>query len=74
MANVEIRIAGHIDPSWAEWLDGFTLTHLPEGQTLLVGTVSDQAGLYGLISKLRDLGAVLISVHYGNDPPLEFPA
>jgi len=41
---------------------------------LLSGTVSDQAGLYGLIAKLRDLGAVLIAVHYGDDPTLEFPA
>lgn len=73
MANVEIRIAGHIDPSWADWLDGFTLTHLPGGQTLLSGEVQDQAGLYGLIAKLRDLGAVLVSVHYGDEPPLEFP-
>lgn len=41
---------------------------------MLSGTVSDQAGLYGLIAKLRDLGAVLIAVHYGDDPTLEFPA
>ena len=64
MSQVEIRIAGHLDPSWAEWLEGFTFTHTQDGHTLLTGTVSDQAALYGLIAKLRDLGLKLISVHY----------
>jgi len=73
MANVEIRIAGHIDPTWADWLEGFTITHLAGEQTLLSGTVSDQSALYGLIAKLRDLGAVLITVHYGDAPPMGFP-
>lgn len=73
MTKVEIRIASHIDHSWADWLEGFTITHLPEEQTLLSGMVKDQAGLYGLLAKLRDLGVVLISVHYGDNPTVEYP-
>ena len=62
MQRVEIRIEGHLDQTWADWLDGFTLTHTEQGETILIGKVKDQAALYGLIAKLRDLGVKLISV------------
>ena len=65
MSQVEIRIEGHLDPEWADWLEGFTIAHLENDQTLLTGTSHDQSSLYGLIGKLRDLGLKLISVHYG---------
>ncbi|MFN2152664.1 MAG: hypothetical protein ACK2T5_13760 [Anaerolineales bacterium] len=71
MSNIEIRIEGHLDPAWADWLEGFTIQHLEENVTLLTGTVSDQAALYGLIAKLRDLGVKLISVNFG-DPPIKY--
>jgi hypothetical protein len=64
MQQVEIRIEGHLDESWAEWLDGFTLIHIDNGVTILTGEVKDQAALYGLIAKLRDLGVKLISVNF----------
>jgi hypothetical protein len=62
MPQVEIRVEGHIDPTWSEWLDGLTLIHTEQGETLLAGPVGDQAALYGLIAKLRDLGLKLLSV------------
>ena len=65
MQQVEIRVEGHLDQSWADWLDGFTLIHAEQGETILVGKVKDQAALYGLIAKLRDLGVKLISVNSG---------
>ena len=65
MQQVEIRIRGHIDQTWADWLDSFTLTHTEQGETILTGKVKDQAALYGLIAKLRDLGVKLISVNSG---------
>ena len=65
MQRVEIRIESHLDRAWAEWLDGFTLTHTKEGETILTGEVKDQAALYGLIAKLRDLGVKLVSVKSG---------
>jgi len=68
MSSVEIRIQGHLDPAWADWLEGFTIKHTQDDLTLLTGTVSDQAALYGLIAKLRDLGLKLVSVHYGETP------
>jgi hypothetical protein len=64
MQRAEIRIAGHLDPKWAEWFEGFDLTYTENGETILTGCVADQAALYGLIAKLRDLGVVLISVNF----------
>jgi len=65
MQHVEIRVEGHLDHTWAEWLDGFNLAHTEQDETVLTGKVKDQAALYGLIAKLRDLGAKLISVNSG---------
>ena len=62
MPHVVIRVEGHLDPTWADWLDGFTLTHSDEGETILEGEIPDQAALYGLIAKLRDLGVKLVSI------------
>ena len=62
MQQVEIRVEGHLDPTWANWLDGFTITHIEQAETILAGNVKDQAALYGLIAKLRDLGVKLVSV------------
>jgi len=65
MQRVEIRVEGHLDLTWAEWLDGFNLVHIEQDETILTGKVKDQAALYGLIAKLRDLGVKLISVNSG---------
>jgi hypothetical protein len=68
MQHVEIRVKGHLDTQWAEWLDGLTITHSDQNETILSGPVQDQAALYGLIVKLRDLGLPLVSVN--SDKPL----
>ena len=65
MQRVEICIEGRLDPLWIEWLDGFSLTYPGQNETVLTGRVTDQAALYGLIAKLRDLGVKLLSVNYG---------
>ena len=62
MQEIEICLEGHLDLTWADWLDGFTLIHAEQGKTILTGEVKDQAALYGLIAKLRDLGVKLVSV------------
>ena len=63
MQKVEIRIEGHLDESWAEWLGEFTFQYTEQNETVMAGDVKDQAALYGLIAKLRDLGIKLISVN-----------
>jgi hypothetical protein len=61
----EIRVKGHLDPLWSDWLAGLTLTHLEGNETLLSGPLPDQAALYGLLERIRDLNLVLISVTCG---------
>ena len=63
-ARYEIRLKGHLDTRWAAWFDGLTLTHHSDGSTIIGGPVADQAALYGLLQKARDLGLPLISVNY----------
>jgi hypothetical protein len=60
----EIRLKGHLDSRWAAWFDGLTLTHHSDGTTIIGGPVADQAALYGLLQKTRDLGLPLISVNH----------
>lgn len=59
----EIRLQGHLAPRWTAWFDEMTLTTHGDGTTLLQGPVVDQAALYGLLNKLRDIGLPLVSVH-----------
>jgi hypothetical protein len=62
MLQIQIRVKGQIDERWSEWLDGLTITHTGEGETVLTGEVLDQSALYGLIAKLRDLGLPLLAM------------
>ncbi|HLE29324.1 MAG TPA: hypothetical protein VI793_14450 [Anaerolineales bacterium] len=63
MLQVEIRIKGQIDEHWSAWFEGLTITHTAQGETILSGELVDQAALYGLLAKLRDLGLSLLSVN-----------
>ena len=57
-----LRVRGHLDLGWSEWFDGLTIQHEPSGETTLTGPVADQAALYGLLIKARDLGLELGAV------------
>ena len=58
----EIRLKGHLDTRWAESFEHMSFTHASDGITILAGPVVDQAALYGLLRKVRDLGLPLLSV------------
>ncbi len=69
MISVEIRIKGQIDETWEEWFGGLAITCNEQGETTLSGAVADQAELYGLQARLRDLGLPLLWVHSVEEPP-----
>jgi hypothetical protein len=58
----KIRIKGQMDSQWTDWFEGLAITLEENGDTLLTGPVIDQAALYGLLKKIRDLGIPLVSV------------
>jgi hypothetical protein len=60
-------VKGRIDEHWSDWFQGLTITHTDQDETILSGTVVDQAALYGLLARLRDLGLPLLSVKQVED-------
>ncbi|MBA2392310.1 MAG: hypothetical protein H0V70_06140 [Ktedonobacteraceae bacterium] len=59
----QIRVKGHLDQQhWSNWLEGLTITHLENGETLLSGSLTDQAALYGVLHKLENQNVPLIEV------------
>ena len=61
----ELRVDGRVGSEAVSWFEDMTLT-VDEAtspvQTIIRGAVRDEAALYGLISRIRDLGLTLLSV------------
>ncbi len=62
-AIYQIRVKGHLGSQWTDWFGNMAITLEGNGHTLLTGPVVDQAALYGLLKKVRDLGMPLVSVN-----------
>lgn len=60
----EIVVKGQLDADWSKWFEGLTLTHNDNGETIISGPIRDQAALYGILVKMRDLALFLLSVKY----------
>jgi hypothetical protein len=61
----KIWVAEELNPQWAAWLGGMEIIHpagpCPAGSHLR-GELPDQAALYGVLNRLRDLNLTLIEV------------
>ncbi len=65
-----IRVKGHLDPFWQEWFENLSITHQSDGTSLLTGQLRDQAALYGILCKMRDLGLTLLELRTSaSEPP-----
>ena len=60
-AAYQIKVKGNLDPSWADWFDGFNITAQGD-ETILIGVVCDQSALHGILAKINDLGLPIVSV------------
>ncbi len=73
----QICIKGHLDERWSIWFDGMNIANGfdadEEPITLITGPVIDQAALYGMLCRLRDLGVQLLSVQTYPDTDAEPP-
>jgi hypothetical protein len=67
-AYYKLRVEGHLDEHWSRWFGAMTLVLEDDGTTTLRGSVADQAALHGLLARVRDLGATLISVEVIDAP------
>ncbi len=62
MSIYEIRVKGHLDQRWSAWFEGLTISHDADGNTVLRGTLVDEAALHGVLIKVRDLALPLLAV------------
>jgi hypothetical protein len=62
MNRYEIRVVGHLDTRRAHALGAEAYRRLPDGGSVLVVSVIDQAATYGLVARLRDAGLELVSM------------
>jgi hypothetical protein len=61
-AKYEICVQGELDARWQSWFEGMTIT-IADDETIIRGTMADQAALHSLLLRIRDLGLPLIAVN-----------
>jgi hypothetical protein len=68
MQKIELRVKGQIDQGWSDWFGGLSIAHTMQGETVLAGSIRDQAELRGMLFRLTDLGLELVSLD--TSPPI----
>ncbi len=58
----EILVRGHLDQLWHAWFEGWTITELESGETLLTSALIDQAAVHAVLNRIRDINLTLLSV------------
>ena len=58
----EIRVAGHLEDTAFEWFGAVSIASQDNGDTLLTGSIPDQAALMSVLLRLHDLGLTILSV------------
>lgn len=61
-AEYEIQVRDVLDDKWLAYFAPFTL-EFNSNETILRGPVHDQAELFGILLKIRDLGLKLVAVN-----------
>ena len=59
----EIRVKGHLEAGWLDWFEGLQIQNLENGETSLIGVITDQLALRGVLDKLWELDLTLLSLH-----------
>ena len=70
---VSIRIKGHLDPSWQEYLEGLEIELDEDGTSLLSGVLQDQSALYGVLNIMSRLNLTLLALERSERAQKELP-
>lgn len=62
MIEYEITVEGHLHKNRLRDFEGFTALSLPDGKTKLTGFLPDQAALFSVLNRIRDMNLQLVSV------------
>jgi hypothetical protein len=62
MMSYQIQIKGQLDKQLAAWFGDCTIAHTAQGDSLIICEACDQAALYGMLARCRDMGLTLIAV------------
>lgn len=60
--RAKIKVQGHLDKKWKDWFDGMDITY-ENSNTIISGNITDEAYMYGILNKIRDLNLKLISIN-----------
>jgi hypothetical protein len=71
--HVSIRIKGHLDPSWQDYLEGLEIMQEADGTTRLSGVFQDQSALYGVLNMISQLNLTLLSLERSERAQKELP-
>ena len=63
----EIIVESHIDRKRLRAFEGLDFKHLPDGKTLIYGTLKDQTELFAVINKIRDMNLKLLLIKKNNE-------
>ena len=58
----EIKVRGHLGPNRFRAFEKLAVMLEADGKTNIAARIADQAALYGLLIRIRDLGVPLLSV------------
>lgn len=61
-----IHVGAPLGLEWAEWFAGSEIRAQDDGTSLITVTVRDQAMLFGLLLRIRDLGIPLLGLFPGH--------
>jgi hypothetical protein len=62
MGYYEIIVNSRLDEKRLRDFDGMNFQYLDGGKTMLMGSLPDQAALFSVISKIRDMNLILVSL------------
>lgn len=64
-AEYQIQVLGRLTESWSGWFEGMNISAQLQNDlpvTTMTGIIVDQAALFGLLNRIRDLGLPLLLV------------